>query len=102
MDQQQFAGEWPNDARLHALAMEYHRRTEDFDRQHCRRRVRGIAVPSSPAEGGVISRHARQVVDEIVAREHGCDDPEQFHRRLMEMIRDTGREFEASIRDQDR
>jgi hypothetical protein len=44
------------------IAMEYHRRTETFDRTICTGPIKnGLILPGCPREMGIINQHARKV-----------------------------------------
>lgn len=55
---------------LRRLAQQYHEETEAYDRTVCSALRNGIAIPTTVAEGGLISRNARQTLERL-AGENG-------------------------------
>ena len=98
---QELFGAWePPEQPFYDLAMDYHRRTEAYDRRVCSRRVKGIAMPGSDRELSLINRHARCLIEYMVDKHSPGTtySPRDFQLRLKEMILATGPLFARDLR----
>lgn len=74
---------------LYELADEYERRCESYDQRVCDGRTkRGIAIPANGAQQAMISRHARQVWNELMPQVGALGfDAKQFREAIREAQR---------------
>jgi hypothetical protein len=98
MTPDEFKQEWqaepPQPHRFYELAMEYHRRTEIYDRMICRGRRGAVAIPTDGRQLMLIGRNARDCLEMLCHRE-ALNAAER--QELKQAIGETGREFERML-----
>ena len=92
----QYLGEFPKpseeDLAARELALEYHKRTESYDRSVCSLRdARGIAMPADGYERGFINANARKVYRDVIDKAQLQEIP---RHKLLAAISVIGREID--------